>query len=249
MARSSLAFALMLALTPLQATGHDELRAALEALQGRETIKATAELYLWKQKVDGGVSVITQGEGTVFAEDGPGGTVLRVSPQILPQIAQEGMRKMKTPDAPTPRADCLDELGPRRVGEYLNYTEAVLRDLEQCTFAAEEATTRKGQALRLLRYNATPSLPTNIRKLLDKVDAEVKVWIQPDGRPAAAEIRYTYKGSRLFIGFTGTHTERIEFTVVGKRLVVTEHDWDETFQGFGQTSHTHKLYKIAIKNG
>ncbi len=230
----------------LRADGLGDLRAALERLQGREAIQAQQEVQFWKDQGDGGTLVHTQGDGRARVEDGPGGLSVRFAPAFLTAATQEALERVKKPDTPSPRADAMDELGVRRLGEYLSYARLLLRDLEQCRLVKEEATTLEGRPVRLLRFQGDPSLPTAIKKMLNKLDAEVRVWITPEGLPLAQEVAYTYKGSKFFISFTGTRRERLEYRVLGQRLVVTSHDWKETYEGFGQKQDTHKRYRVLL---
>ncbi len=239
--------ALVLCWAPLlRADGLSDLRLALGRLKGHEAISVSVELNLWKRRKDGGEPVITQGEGRVTAEDGPAGIALRFSPQLLPQVDQESLEKMKTADIPTPKNDCMDELGARRIWEYLGYSDAVLRELEQCKLTGEELGTRDGRSVRVLHLTVNPSIPTSIKKLLDKLETHVSVWTELDGTPLYAEIHYTYKGSRFFIGFSGTHDEILDFRIQGHRLVVVKHDWKETYEGFGVASEVHKVYTLSV---
>lgn len=241
-----LSIALILLAAPLRADGLSDLKAALTRLQGRDQARAEVELHLWKRKADGGTTIQTQGEGRAWIEDGPGGTTLRFSPQLLDQVNREGLEKVKHPDSSTPKTDCMDEMGARRLAEFMGYAPVLLRDLEQCHLLGEEPVTLDGKPARILRFSANPSLPSSLKKLLDRLDTDVRVWIEIDGTPLAAEINYTYKGSKLFIGFNGSHKERLDFKTRQQRLLVTRHDWEENYQGFGQKNETHRLYKLNV---
>ena len=235
---------LLLVATPLLADGFTDLKAALIRMQDRDPMRSEVDLQLWRRKADGGPSLLTQGEGRAWIEDGPGGTSLRFPAQMLEQVQREGLEKMKQPDAPTPITDCMDELGARHLVEYLAYGPVLLRNLEQCHLLGEEASTMNGKPARMLRFSVDPSLPASIKKLLDRIESDVRIWIEPDGTPVAADIRYTFKGSRFFISFSGAHHEHLDFLARQQRLLVTRHDWEESYQGFGQKTESHKLYKL-----
>lgn len=230
----------------LRADGLRDLKAALFRLQGQSPIKARVELSLWQRKKNGGDPIITQGECQTAAEDGPAGIQVRFSPQILARSANEGMEKVKNADRPTPCMDCMKELDARRIWEYLGYASNILRDLEQCRLASEESATLDGQPIRRLRFTTNPSLPSSIRRLLGKLETDVQIWIALDGTPLNAEINYTYKGSRFFIGFSGWHKEKLVFRVHDQRLVVVKHDWEENFEGFSMDSAEHKIYTLSV---
>lgn len=244
---ASLGLAVSLVGVDARADGISDLRAALTRLQGHDPIRAEVELNLWKRKADGGSTVVTQGQCHASIEDGAGGITLRLSAALRDQAQREDLERVKHPDLPAPKGDCMDEMGSRRVPEYLGYAPALLRVLEQSHLEKEEPATLGDKPARLLRFRSEPSLPSSIKKQLNRLDTDVRIWIDQDGSPLAADINYSYKGSKMLIGFSGGHKQHIELKPQRERLLVVQDDVEEHFQGFGQDTQSHRLFKIRVK--
>ena len=149
----------------------------------------------------GGPTVLTQGSASVGVEDGQGGLTLRYSPSLMEGVRREALDKVRNPDAPTPKSDAVEELKARRMAEYLSFAPVMQRDLEQCKLLGEESVTLHGKPARMLRFSANPSLPASIKKLLDRLDTDVRIWIGTDGTPLASEVKLHLQGKPLLHEF------------------------------------------------
>jgi len=236
---------LSLALT-LSANGLDDLRAALQKLQGAEPVKATLEHSFWRQIMDDKKPVVSQGKISAHVEDGPQGLKVTWAKATLQQAERELAAQEREPDRPTPTRTALKNVDPLEASESHNHAEALLRDLAQAQVQEEKAEPWQGRPARVLVLKLSPRIPESQRKYLKELNVDAKVWIGNDGFPLAFSSSVAYKGSRMFIRFEGGTTQELQFAKVGNRLVVTRATSEDRNAGFGASSQTNKTTTLAV---
>ncbi len=231
---------------PLPAHGLDDLRAALQKVQGSEPVKAALEHSFWRQTMDDKKPTVSQGKVTAQLEDGPQGFRVTWGRPILQQAFKEMAAQEREPEKTTPTRTALRNMDPLETAESLNHAEALLRDLAQAQVQEERAEAWQGRPAKLLVLKLTPKIPESQKKYLKELKADAKVWVGADGLPLAFSSSVAYKGSRMFISFEGGNTQERQFTRVGNRLVVTRATSEEHNAGFGASSQTKKTTTLTV---
>lgn len=230
----------------LGANGLDDLRTALQKLQGPEPVKATLDHTFWRQTTDDKKPTISQGKVSAQIEDGPLGLKVSWGRATLLQALRELAAQEREPERTTPTRTALRNMDPLEAAESLNHAEALLRDLAQAQLQEEKTEPWQGRPARLLVLKVTPRLPENQRKYLKEFKAEAKVWVGADGLPLAFSSTVAYKGSRMFISFEGGSTQELQFARVGGRLVLTRSSSEDRNSGFGASSQTKKTTTVTV---
>jgi len=231
---------------PLMANGLDDLRVALNKLQGTEPVKASLDHSFWRQITDDKKPVISQGRVSAqIEENGQGLRILWAHP-TLQQAAKELDIQEREPDRSTPTRTALKNMDALEVGESLNHAEALLRDLSQAQVQEEKAETWQGRAVKVLLLKLAPKIPESQRKYMKELKVDAKVWVGPDGFPLAFSSNVAYKGSRMLISFEGGMSQELQFTRVGNRLVVTRAIGEDHNAGFGASSQTKKTTTLTL---
>lgn len=234
-------------IVPLGANGLDDLRGALQRLQGADPVKATLEHSFWRQTTDDKKPVVSQGKVSAQLEEGPQGLRVTWSKPTLQQAARELAVQEKEPDRPAPTRTALRNLDPVETAESLNHAEALLRDLAQAQLQEERAEPWQGRPARLLLLKVLPKVPEAQRKYLKELKVDAKVWVGPDGLPLAFASTVAYKGSRMFISFEGGSSQERQFAKVGGRLVVTKATSEDRNAGFGASNQTKKVTTLSVQ--
>lgn len=231
---------------PLEASGLDDLRSALQRLQGGDPVKAALEHSFWRQTTDDKKPMVSQGQATAQVEDGPAGLRMTWSRATLDQAAKELAVQEREPDRPAPTRLALKNLDPVETAEALDHAGALLRDLAQAQLQEERSEGWHGRPARLLVLKLTPSLPANQRKYLKELKVEAKVWLGADGLPLAFSSTVAFKGSRMLIRFEGGSSQEREFAKVGRRLVVTRASTEDRSAGLGTTHLSKKVTTLSL---
>lgn len=230
----------------LGANGLDDLRSALQKLQGPEAVKATLEHTFWRQTLDDKKPLVTQGRASAQLEDNGQGLRITWARPTLQQAFKELAAQEREPERTTPTRIALRNIDPLEAAEWLNHAEALLRDLAQAQVQEEKAESWQGRPAKLLVLKLTPRMPENQRKYLKEFKADAKVWIGSDGLPLAFSSTLSYKGSRMFITFEGGNTQELQFARAGNRLVVTRVSSEDRSSGFGASTQTKKTTTVTV---
>ncbi len=231
---------------PLGASGLDDLRAALQKLQGTEPVKASLDHSFWRQTTEDKKPVVSQGRITAQLEDGPQGLKVAWGRGTLQQAAKELAAQEREPDRPAPTRLALRGVDPLEVAEALSHGEALLRDLAQAQLQEEKAEAWQGRPARLLVLKLTPKIPESQKKYLKELKVDAKVWVGADGVPLAFTSSVAYKGSRMFISFEGGNTQELQFSRIGNRLVATRVTTEDRNAGLGASTQTKKTTVLTL---
>lgn len=228
---------LPLLLLTLRADAPAELRARLTQLQGQDPVKGAVDRQIWQQDKDGkDAPKVVSGSLQFRLEDGPQGLQVQVAPALLLQARREQEATLQDPEKEGPTVKALKGLNPLDLAEGLNAAQDLLRDLAQATFLEAKADTFEGQPVRLLRFKPEPKLNAQARKAVKSLEAELKVWVAPDGTPLASEQASAFKASRFFVSFEVSTKVFRRFRTVGSRLVVVQKVDENSNSGLGTVS-------------
>jgi hypothetical protein len=223
-----------------------ELSATLARLSGRESLRARIEHRLTVRSAD---DPAPRPEGQVdgVLSDGVEGVDLRWSRAVLAQAAGEAARKSADPDAFTPTRDALTDLDALSAAELLDAAPSLARSLERAALLEDRDDVLDGRPARLLVVRLDPALGKRERKFVKEVDATLRLWLGPDGAPAAAEVRVQLKGRAfLVIGFESEQRESLRFARAGGRLVVLRRERTSRSEGGGERGDRRAITTVSI---
>lgn len=236
----------LLAATALHADGLGDLRAALQRLQGREAIRARAEVNTTSLNGEGKKQKSRQSHGAVLLEEGPGGLRLGWTPEQMDAARAETRRKKADPEAATPNLDSLRALNAEDASEMLGAAPALLVKLTQAKVLEDRAEAYGGKPARLLHLQMEPALSAETRDVMKKYEQRLKVWLDADGTPLGAEESVDFKGSKFLISFGGTSKETSVFRKVGGRLVAERTTKETSGSGMGMSSSGKTVVALTL---
>jgi hypothetical protein len=215
----------LLAASSLQADPLGDLRAALQKLQGREAIKARAEVASTSQDGSGKKARTRQSRSAILLEDGPAGLRLGWTAEQVEAARGEARKRKADPEAPTPNLDALRALNAEDAAELLGAAPALLGKLAQAKVLEDRP---------------------EAKEMMKKYDQRLKVWLDADGAPLGSEESLEFKGSKFRISFGGTSKEHATFRRVGGRLVVERSSKETSGSGMGFSSSGRTVVTVAV---
>ena len=236
----------LLAATALRADALSDLRTALQRLQGREPIKARAEIAKLTQNGGGKKAKTKQSRGSVMLEDGPVGLRLGWSAEQLEAARQETRRQKADPEAATPNLDSLRALNAEEAAEMLGASPGLLVKLGNARVLEERQEAFGGRPARLLLLQLEPVLDAEAKDMMKKYDQRLKVWVDADGTPLATEESLEFKGSKFLISFGGAAKEHCTYRRVGGRLVAECTTKESSGSGMGFSSSGRTVVALTV---
>ncbi len=117
----------------------------------------------------------------------------------------------------------------------------LLNDLNCATLLAQEPSTRAGKPATLLRIKVKSTLPAKSSHFVKEPQVELRVWLDANGVPIAAERQSVYAASFLLFKAGNTRIERWELAVSGDHLYASRNDQENHATALGRnmaSSHT-----------
>jgi len=110
----------------------------------------------------------------------------------------------------------------------------LLNDLNCATFIAQEPSTHAGKPATLLRIKVKATLPSTSSRYVHDPQIELRVWIDSNGIPLAAERDSLYSASFLFIKAGNIRKERWELAVSGDHLYASHNEEENHATALGK---------------
>jgi len=239
-----LASALVVAL-PAAGEPLSDLRTVLQRFQARGSFAVSASL-----QVNGdsqGVAGARAGSTTFEAETGPAGLMIRVSPAALGAAENEAERKKRNPNNLTPTRTAMAALTLFDVIDALDAAAMLLNDLDGATLIAQTPSTHAGKSATLLRIKVKSTLAGTSSRFVNEPTIELRVWIDSNGLPVAAERDSSYSASLLFIKAGNVRKERWELVTAGDRLYVSHNDQEDRASVVGKSMVTSRSVTYVPK--
>ena len=202
--------------------------AALGPVRARFTHRYTATAG------DGKDAVRTEGEVSGEVAEGPGGLQITWPAELLQRARAEERRRATDPEARTPARDGIIAVNTMDLARLLD-AAATLRDaLDGATLLEDQPDTLDGAEARLLVLKLAVQLSPRDRRYVKEVEARLRLWLDPDGLPVAAESETKLSGRAfLVVTFKSEQQERWRFRRVGGRLVAVRHEDERHGEGAG----------------
>ncbi len=209
-----------------------DLRAALQRYPAKSRFAASALLRVSGKSADAGAR---SGAAKFEVEFDSGGMVLRTPPATLADAAGEAQRKKRDAESATPTRNAMVAVTIFDVIDALDVAAMLLNDLEGATIIDATESSLAGKPVTLLRIKVKPDLAGTRSKLVNEPVVELRVWLNRDGIPVAAERDSTYSASVLFVTAANVRKERWEIAAAGDRLYATRADQSNRASAAGKT--------------
>lgn len=222
-----------------------DLRTVLQRFQARGSFAVSAAL-----QVNGdsqGVAGARAGSTTFEAETGPAGLMIRVSPAALGAAENEAERKKRNPNNLTPTRTAMAALTLFDVIDALDAAAMLLNDLDGATLIEQTPSSHNGKSATLLRIRVKSTLAGTSSRFVNIPTIELRVWIDSNGLPVAAERDSSYSASLLFIKAGNVRKERWELVTSGDRLYVSRNDQEDRASVVGKSMVTSRSVTYVPK--
>jgi len=182
-----------------------------------------------------GVAGARTGSTTFEAEVGPRGLMIRVPPSALGQAEAEAEKKKRNAENLTPTRTALAALTLFDVIDALDIGAMLLNDLDGATLIEQTPSTHAGKSATLLRIKVKSTLAGTSSRFVNEPQIELRVWIDGNGTPLAAERDSSYSASFLFVKAGNVRKERWEIAIAGDRLYASHHDEENRATAIGKS--------------
>lgn len=224
--------------TTVKADGLSDLKTALARLQGQTPIKAALDVKTSRRQGEGKDAEESNGQVSVFLEDGSRGMQMLYSKEVLARAENEARAKAKDSKSKTPTVIGLSELGTAEVRPMIAPVNGLLRQIEEGSFKGERLDTFNGKPARLLSFEfGIDKLTERERKYVKKLENTLELWIAADGTPLASRTRWFGSGRAfVVVSFESRFDEDSVFGLAGDRLLMLRKESKASSAGAGEKS-------------
>lgn len=181
-----------------------------------------------------GVAGARSGSTTFEAEVGARGLMIRVPPVALDRAEAEAERKKRNAENLTPTRTALAALTLFDVIDALDIAAMLLNDLDGATLIAQTPSTHAGKPATLLRIKVKSTLAGTTSRFVNEPKIELRVWVDGNGLPVAAERDSSYSASFLFVKAENARKERWEVAIAGDRLYASRNEEQDRASAVGK---------------
>jgi hypothetical protein len=217
---------------PAAADTLSDLRAVLQRYPAKAPFSASASL-----RVNDNLPDVTSAEGgstTFDVEFGPSGLMLRVPPSALGAAESEAADQKRDPEHRTPTRLAMVSLTTFDVIDAVNSASMLLNDLNCATLIMQSPSTHGGKPATLLRIKVKTTLAAKSSRFVKEPQVELRIWIDSNGIPIAAERESLYAAAFLFVKAGNVRKERWEFAVSGDHLYASRNEQENHASALGK---------------
>lgn len=234
-----------LLVAPAHAERLDDVRAGLAELKATQAVSGTLELTYAREDHTDAVGSVPTVVLAVPVHADRDGVSLRWTPELLTRLAKE--RADPNPDRRGAVVESSRELGAERLAGDLDMAPTLLRWLKDAKLTRESTVELDGHPARLLEIALVVPLSKKDKKYVNQIDAVLKLWLDAEGQPLAADRTVTLKGRALLvIGFEQTETHHYRFRRIGDRLLAAEHGEELSGSGGGESATTRSSSRLTV---
>jgi hypothetical protein len=234
-------------LVPAAAAASDPLeavRGALRQFAGTTPVTATLERSVTSERKD---RPLEAGRVTLRVTAGPQGISIGYPDELLGQIRAE--RAQTDPEQPRPARRTLQDFDAADAADMLNSAVGLLGDLEGATLGRETASEHGGRPARLLELELPVRISKADRKWLKHASHAMKLWVDGDGVPLAAESSFSFSVGLLIFTFEARDFRTQVFGRAGDRLVALHRTSRFDGEGLGESQHTQSETRLRLHPG
>jgi hypothetical protein len=215
----------LLVALPASAEPLADLRAVLQRYPAKAPFVASATIQV--NGTSQGLAGARTGSTSFEVEFGPAGLVIHVPPAALDAAENEAENKKRNPENLTPTRTAMVALTIFDVIDALDVAAMLLNDLDGATLINHVPSTHAGKPTTLLRVKVKPTLAGTSSKFVNEPKIELRVWIDSNGMPIAAERDSSYSASFLVVKAGNVRKERWELAVFSDRLYASHSEEDD----------------------
>jgi hypothetical protein len=235
----------LLAALPAAGDPLSDLRAVLRRYPANAPFAASASLQV--QGDSQGVAGARAGSARFEVEIGPAGLVIRVRPAALEAAESEAENKKRNPENLTPTRTAMAALTIFNVVDAVDVAAMLLNDLDGAELIQQTPSTHAGKPATLLRIKVKSTLAGTSSRFVNVPKIELRLWIESNGIPMAAERDSTYSASFLFVKAGNERRERWELAVFGDRLYASRNDEDNQASALGKRVVSSRSVTYVLK--
>ena len=195
-----------------------DLRAVLQRYPAKARFAVTATVRVSGQSEDAGSRA---GSAKFMVEVDSGALLLRVPPATLSAAAAEIEKKKHDSESPTPTRNAMVAVTAFDIIDALDLAAMFRNDLQGASLISRAESSLAGKPATLLRIDVKPDLAGTRSRLVDEPVIELRIWLNADGVPIAAERDSKYSASFLFVKAANVRKEHWDIAVAGDRLYAT----------------------------
>lgn len=220
------------------------VRAALLQFGGKAPISGVLERAVTSERKE---RPLEAGRATLDVSAGPAGISIGYPAAVLEQLRVEAADT--DPEKPKPVRRTLQDFDAIEAGNMLNGAPALLNDLDGATLRSESATTYGDRPARLLELDLVLRVSKADQKWVKTARRTMKLWVDADGVPLAAESESEYVVGLLIFTFDARESRSQAFTRVGDRLATLRRSTRFDGEGLGESTHFVTDTTLRVKNG
>lgn len=242
----ALAVAALAAATCARAEGGalDAVRAALKQFTGTAPVSAVLERAVTSERKD---RPLEAGRATLEVSAGPAGISIGYPGTVLEQLRAEAADT--DPEKPRPLRRTLQDFDAIEVANMLNGAPGLLNDLDGATLTAVSDGAYEGRPARLLELDLVLRLSKADSKWVKNARRSMKLWVDADGVPLAAESDSEFVVGLLIFTFDARETRSQAFHRVGDRLATLRRSTSFDGEGLGESQHLTTDTTLRLKTG
>lgn len=238
---SALSLLVLFAVSPANGGTLAGLSETLSRLTGTSSIRATVDRQLSREMTG---HTPEQGRTSLTVQADASGVSLTYPATEVRRAESEG--RERDPDKPRPATSALESVDVVEIASYLNYSSALLRELDGARLRRESNVTYAGQPARLLELELKVRIPKAEARHVKESISTMKLWLAQDGTPLASEIASKFRARFLVITFEGAGKEVRRFARAGDRLLVIREDRRNSGSGIGRSMKQRTITSLRI---
>lgn len=227
------------------ATGLDDLRGALAALQGQGTLRGTYEVRQQTTDLDEKDKTPDSGSAVAQVEEDASGLTVRWDRAAIKR-ANEQAWAAKGGKKGQALSTLIGSTSALRVAGAVNYAPSMLHALEGAQLKSERSDSWQGKSARMLELSLVEAAPAEEKVKMKESTHTAHIWLGADGAPLGATVVHKRKASvMVFLSFEQESREEFVFGVLANRLVLLKRDEQGTAKGLGSTSQYRNTYTFT----
>src|ERR1700737_4410825 len=223
----------LVAANPVAADSLSELRSILRRYPGKVQFGVSASVQASGNSQD--VAGARIGSTNFEAESGPAGLLIRAPPEALGAAESEAENKKRDAQNLTPTRTAMVALTIFDVIDALDVAAMLLNELEGATLINQTSSAHAGKPATLLRIKVKPTLAGGGSRFVNEPIIELRVWIDSNSVPIAAERDSNYSASFVVAKAGNVRKERWELAVAGDRLYASRNEEENRASAVGKS--------------
>jgi hypothetical protein len=220
------------------------VRATLQRFTGQAPISAVVERAVTSERKE---RPLEAGRATLDVTAGPAGVSGGYPAAVLEQLRAEAADT--DPEKPKPMRRTLQDFDAIEVGYMLNGAPALLNDLDGATLKGATASEHEGRPARLLDLDLVMRVSKADRKWVKTARRSMKLWVDADGVPLAAESDSEFVVGLLMFTFDARESRSQAFHRTGDRLVTVKRVTRFDGEGLGESQHLTTETTLRLQHG